>query len=212
EVLKTLSSRSRYGGMLSNAIKEGRIPKKDIPPNIARQLLRVVGSGFIEVWGPIELVPHDTAAYVRYRKILTDSSLQVADVKKGKVLFQNTCGTCHKMYGEGNVMGPDLTGSNRTDKEYILMNVLEPSAEIQDDYKMVVITTRDGRIYSGNVISESQRQLTLRVVGQDPVIINKSTIQSREVTPVSMMPTGLFENLSSDEIVDLVAYLGINKP
>src|SRR5690606_14646285 len=134
------------------------------PPNIARPLLGRVGSGLIEVWGAIELVPPDTAAYGRYRKILTDSSLQAADVKKGKALFQYTCGTCHKMYGEGNVMGPDLTGSNRTDKEYLLMNVLVPSAEIQDDYKMVVITTRDGRIYSGNVISESQRQLTLRVV------------------------------------------------
>jgi putative heme-binding domain-containing protein len=116
------------------------------------------------------------------------------------------------MFGEGEVLGPDLTGSNRTDVDYILLNVLEPSAEIQDDYKMVVITTRDGRNYSGNVIAENERQLTLRVVGQDPVIINKSAIQSREVTPVSMMPPGLFENMDDEEIIDLVAYLGINKP
>ena len=91
------------------------------------------------------------------------------------------------------------------------MNVLEPSAEIQDDYKMVVINTRDGRTYSGNIISENERQLTLRIVGQDQLIINKSGILSKEVTDVSMMPSGLFENLSKDEIVNLMAYLKINK-
>ena len=133
-------------------------------------------------------------------------------MQNGKTIFQNTCGSCHKMYGEGEEMGPDLTGSNRTNVDYILLNVLDPSAEIQDDYKMVVITTRDGRNYSGNVIAENERQLTLRVIGQDPVIINKSAIQSREVTPVSMMPPGLFENMDEEEIIDLVAYLGINKP
>uniref|UniRef100_UPI00359352E4 hypothetical protein n=1 Tax=Aquiflexum sp. TaxID=1872584 RepID=UPI00359352E4 len=97
------------------------------------------------------------------------------------------------------------------DVEYILLNVIEPSAEIQDDYRMVVINTRDGRTYSGNVIGENQRQITLRVVGQEPVIINKSSIQSKEVTEVSMMPPGLFENLTEKEIVDLMGYLKTNK-
>lgn len=211
EAVNTLSSRPRYGGMLVAEIKENRIPKREISPTVARQLLRVVGSGFIEIWGPIESVAKDEAAYQKYREMLKPEALAKADLKKGKMVFQNVCGPCHKMYGEGGVMGPDLTGSNRSDVEYILLNVLDPSAEIQDDYRMVVITTRDGRNYSGNVIAENNRQLTLRVVGQDPVIINKSSIQAREVTPVSMMPMGLFENLSDKEIIELVAYLQTHK-
>jgi putative heme-binding domain-containing protein len=209
--MQTLSSRQRYGGMLTKEIKEKRIAKSEVPAGVARQLLRVVGSGFIEVWGPIEQVASDEAAYKKYRAIITPTSLSSADLKAGKKIFQNTCGSCHKMFGEGSVIGPDLTGSNRADTEYILLNVLEPSAEIQDDYKMVVINTRDGRTYSGNVINENQRQLTLRVVGQDPVIINKSTIQSKDVTPVSLMPPGLFSNLTEKEIVDLMAYLKTSK-
>ena len=212
EVVQALSSRSGYGNLLTREIKENRIPKSEVPPSVARQLLRVVGSGFIEVWGPIESVPNDAAAYEKYKQILKPEALAKGNLKEGKILFQNTCGSCHKMYGEGQVMGPDLTGSNRTDVDYLLFNVLEPSTEIQEDYKMVVITTRDGRTYSGNVISEDQRQLTLRIVGQEPVLINKSSIQSREVTPVSMMPPGLFENLTDQEIINLVAYLGTNKP
>lgn len=211
EAVQTLSSRSRYGNMLAQEIKENRIPKSDVPPNVARQLLRVVGSGFIEIWGPIETVAKDEVAYEKYRAMLSPSSISGANLKAGKVIFQKSCGSCHKMFGEGGDMGPDLTGSNRTDVDYILLNVLEPSAEIQDDYKMVVINTLDGRTYSGNIISENQRQITLRVVGQEPVLINKSSIQSKDITDVSMMPPGLFENLSENEIVDLMAYLKTNK-
>jgi putative heme-binding domain-containing protein len=209
--MQTLSSRQRYGGMLTKEIKEKRIAKSEVPAGVARQLLRVVGSGFIEVWGPIEQVASDEAAYKKYREMITTTALSSADLKSGKKIFQNTCGTCHKMFGEGSVIGPDLTGSNRSDTEYILLNVLEPSAEIQEDYRMVVINTRDGRTYSGNVINENQRQLTLRVVGQEPVIINKSTIQSKDVTPVSLMPPGLFSNLTEKEIIDLMAYLKTSK-
>jgi putative heme-binding domain-containing protein len=211
ETINTLSSRPRYGGLLTKEIKEKRIPKKEVPASAARQLLRVVGSGFIEVWGPIEQVPSDKAAYEKYQKLLSSQNLTTGNLKSGKTIFQKSCGACHKMFGEGGEMGPDLTGSNRSDTDYILMNVLEPSSEIQDAYKMVVINTRDGRTYSGNVVTENQRQLTLRVVGQDPVVINKSSILSREATEVSMMPPGLFENLSEKEIVDLVAYLKTNK-
>ena len=122
-------------------------------------------------------------------------------------MFQRTCGACHKMYGEGGTIGPDITGSNRANLDYLLSNVLTPNAEIQDAYKMVVVTTRDGRTHSGNVVSETDRQLTLRVVGRDPVTITKADIQSRETTTSSMMPPGLFDALTDREVVDLVAYL-----
>lgn len=211
EAMQTLSSRARYGNMLTQELKNKKISKSEVPASVARQLLRVVGSGFIEVWGPIESVPSNQAAYDKYRAMITPAALSSANLQTGKTVFNKSCGSCHKMYGEGGIIGPDLTGSNRTDPEYILMNVLEPTAEIQDDYKMVVINTRDGRTYSGNVISENERQVTMRIVGQDQLIINKSTILSREVTDVSMMPSGLFENLTQAEIVNLIGYLKTNK-
>ena len=77
---------------------------------------------------------------------------------------------------------------------------------------MVVVTTRDGRTYTGNIASENERQVRMRVVGQDVVVLNKADIQSREVTPVSMMPTGLLETLTDTEVVDLVAYMRTMAP
>ncbi|MGA0560179.1 PVC-type heme-binding CxxCH protein [Larkinella sp. VNQ87] len=212
QVVQTMSSRPKYGWQLTQALKANRIPKRDVPTYAARQLLRVVGSGFVEVWGPIEQDGIDEKAYARYQKLLNDRAMVSANTAKGRLVFQRTCGPCHKLYGEGGNIGPDITGSNRANLDYLLSNILNPSGEIQDDYKMVVITTRDGRTYSGNVMGENERQVTLRVVGQDPVRLNKSEIQSRETTPVSLMPTGLLNNLTESEIIDLVAFLRTREP
>ncbi len=206
-ILQSLASRPVYGNLLMDEIKSGTISKKEIPVTLARQLHRVIGSGFIEIWGPIEHVPNDEAAYQRYRSLLTEEALAAANLQEGKRLFMQSCGSCHKMFAEGAEIGPDLTGSNRQDPDYILLNVLEPSAEIQEAYRLVVITTMDGRTYTGNVVAETPRQLTLKIAGQDPVLINKSSIQNKEITDVSLMPPGLFEPLSNQEVVDLMAYL-----
>ncbi len=206
--IQTLSSRPSYGWLLTEALEDGAMPKEDVPAYVARQLRRVVGNGFVEVWGPIDQLSVDTAAqYARYRALLTPEALAAADLEQGEVLYQQTCGACHIMHGEGGEIGPELTGSNRTDLEYLLSNVLDPSEVIQDDYKMVVITTQDGRTYLGNIVSENERQLTLRVVGQEPVVMNQSDIQTREVSNASLMPQGLFDALSDDEVRRLVAFL-----
>lgn len=207
EAINTLAARPKYGWLLTQAIAKKEIPRNDIAPYIARQLRRVVGSGFVEVWGPIDHVALDEKAYTKYRTLLSDKAIAAGNPAKGRLVFKNTCWPCHKMYGEGGIIGPELTGSNRSNLDYLLGNVLDPSGEIQDDYKMVVITTRDGRTFVGNVAKETERQITLRVVGQDAVVVNKSDVQSREVTPTSMMPSGLFETLSEKEIIDLVTYM-----
>jgi putative heme-binding domain-containing protein len=208
EALQTLASRTVYGRLLTQAIKEERIKKREVPAYVARQLRRVVGNGFVEVWGPIDQVSGDKAvAYKRYQHLLTDQTLAKADLLNGKALFKQTCSACHTLYGEGGKIGPDITGSNRTNIDYLLSNLIEPSSEIQDDYKMVVITSRDGRTFSGNVVAENDRQITLRVIGQDQLVLNKSEIQSREIASVSMMPEGLIQTLTDKEVQDLVAYL-----
>ena len=211
EAIRTLASRRRYGRMLTDALSKKAIPKQDVPPHVARQLLRVVGPGFTDVWGAVERNAADEKAYARYRALLNETALKNADPRQGREVFLRTCGSCHKLYGEGGTIGPDITGANRTNVEYLLLNVLEPNAEVQDAYRMVVITTRDGRTYSGNVVSETPRQITLRMVGRDAAI-DRSDIQSRDTTPVSMMPPGLFDALTDREVVDLVAYLRTAEP
>lgn len=207
-VIRALASRPVYGWLLTEALKTGTISRRDVPAEVAQQMRRVVGSGFVEVWGPIdEPVSNKAAEYAKYRALLTPRAIARANAANGRKVFQHTCGSCHKMYGEGGTVGPDLTGSNRADLDYILSNILNPSEVIQDDYKMVTLTMRDGRTYIGNIAAENDRQLTLRVTGQDPVVLSKSEIQSREVSDLSLMPEGLLGTLTDAEVLDLIAYL-----
>jgi putative heme-binding domain-containing protein len=211
EALQTMASRPRYGRMLTEAIAKGVVPRSDVPASLPRQLLRVVGTPFLEVWGPVERSATDERAYARYRAVLNDNAMARADLAKGRVLFRTTCGACHRLNGEGGTLGPDLTGTNRVNANWLLLNVLEPNADVQDAYKMTVVTTRDGRTYSGNIASETDRQLTLRVFAADQkdssVMVNKADIQARETTAVSMMPPGLLDTLTDSEVVDLMAYV-----
>ena len=181
---------------------------------IARLLFRVVGNRFLAVWGPVEeLSPDIEAAFTKYKTLLTDETLAKADPRRGRQVFNQTCYACHQLYGEGGLVGPDLTGANRTDITYLLGNILTPSESIQDDYKMTMVFTEDGQVYSGVVAGEDQRQLTLRIANVDePVTIPKSQITDRELTDLSMMPEGLLDGLSDEEIADLFAYLGTLEP
>ena len=206
--IQTLASRSTYGWLLTNALKDESIPRSEVPAYIARQMRRVVGNGFVEVWGPIDDLNMDKeAAYARYTALLTPNALSSADLNQGRLLYDRTCAPCHVMHGEGGLVGPDITGANRENLDYLLSNMLNPSEVIQDDYFMVIVTTNDGRTHIGNVASETERQLTLRVVGTEALVLNKSDIQAREVSPISMMPEGLLNPLSDEEVINLIAYL-----
>ena len=206
--VQTLSSRSGYGRMLTGAIRDGDIPRRDVPAYAARQLHRVVGSGFLEVWGPITRVSSEkTAAIARYTTILNEEAIASADPGHGEEMYSVLCGACHQMFGEGGLIGPELTGSNRTELDYLLTNIIDPSEDIQDDYRTLIVTTRDGRTYSGTVAAENDDTLTLRVVSQEEVFIAKSDIQSRDLFTLSMMPEGLLDPYDDDEVRDLVAYL-----
>ena len=209
DVIHTLAARSRFGRRLTEAIKRGDVPKRDIPAYVARLLRRVVGPRFVDVWGPVdELSAGQEEQLSRFRELLTADALAQADLGRGAAVFGRTCLTCHKFYGKGGAIGPELTGANRTNREYLLGNILTPSAVIQDAYRMQLVLTDDGRVYSGILAGEDERQIELREVGlEDPVTIPKSRIESREVAPISMMPEGLLKNLSDAEVVDLFAYL-----
>lgn len=213
DAVQTLASRRKSARTLTEAIKDGAVPKRDIPAYVARQMRRVVGNTFVDVWGPIDALSSDKeVAFLKYRSLLKPEALAKANPGHGRAIFKRTCYACHKLYGEGGIVGPEITGANRSNLEYILGNVLTPSVEIQDAYKMTIVLTDEGRTYSGIVAGENNRQLLLRLAGEsEPVSIPKSTIESREIAPVSMMPEGLLGTLKDEEVLDLVAYLQSTK-
>jgi putative membrane-bound dehydrogenase-like protein len=207
ETVLTLAARRSSAEPLLAALKAGAIPRRDVSAFAARQLQRVLGPSFVDYWGPLVPPAEDKLAdMARFRRLLTDGVLARADLVNGRAVYERTCAACHVLYGEGGRIGPDITGSNRANLDYILAEIINPSEVIQEGYHLVTITTRDGRTLAGNIAAEDEQQVTLRLIGED-TILARSEILARETSAVSMMPEGLLKSLSQDEVRDLIGYL-----
>jgi putative heme-binding domain-containing protein len=129
-----------------------------------------------------------------------------ADKRRGRALFVKLCQNCHRLYGEGAKVGPDLTGGNRSNLDYLLSNIVDPSGVVDKDYRMTVLLTEDDRILNGLVIEETDRTITIQTATEQ-LTLDRESIQSRKVTDKSPMPDGLLDSLSLEQITDLIGYL-----
>ncbi len=121
-------------------------------------------------------------------------------------MFAKTCANCHVLFDAGKRIGPELTGSQRTNLDYVLDNVLDPSAAVARDYQMTQLVLVDGRLLTGIVVEENEQTLTLQSP-TERVTFSKDDIDERERSPLSMMPEGFLNSLSTEDARDLVGYL-----
>ena len=207
-VIETLATRKGYAVALLTAIESGKIQHKEIPAHVARSLDVLLGDRFVKVFGEVEDLSADRAKLMaKYKAMCTPEAMEKADASRGRAVFAKTCASCHLMYGEGGKVGPDLTGSNRANLDYILLNSVDPSYDVPDGYKMVLIQTIDGRLINGVVAEEDARRVVLKTVEQPEVVIAKEDIEARKISSKSMMPDGQLEQMKPQEMLDLIKYL-----
>jgi putative heme-binding domain-containing protein len=116
------------------------------------------------------------------------------------------CAQCHTLFGEGGRIGPELTGGNRADLDYLLSNVLDPSAVLAKEYMPVVAELKSGRVVTGLLRAEDPASITLATT-TETLVIAKDDIEERSTSNVSMMPDDLLKNLSDDDVRSLAGYL-----
>ncbi len=211
EAVATLASRKDFALALLEAVENQVVARNDLSAYVARQLYSLGDAGITDrlrkVWGDVrETLPQKQEQIARYKRLLTDASLRSANVSNGRLVYRQTCQQCHVLFGEGSKIGPDLTGSNRTNLDYLLSNILDPSAEIGRDYRMSVVATTSGRILTGIVTERTPNRLTVQTATESLVISSDEVDEVVEST-ASMMPEGQFERLSREQIRDLIAYL-----
>jgi len=211
DAVQTLAARKEWANALLDAVEKKDVPRADIPVTTARQILalndKALSTRLDSVWGKIAPASQARAALTKkWKEILTEDTLTKASVASGRALFTKHCGACHKMFGEGQAVGPELTGSQRSNLDYVLENVLDPSAVVPREFQMVNFTTTDDRVISGIVLRETKDAITIRTTN-DQVILPTGDIATRKQTNVSIMPDGLFEQMKPEEVRDLVAYL-----
>ena len=104
-------------------------------------------------------------------------------------------------------MGPDLTGLRNQPAETLLLHIMVPNFEITPGYQAFSATLQDGRNLSGWLVAEGDNSVTLRTVGGTDETVLRANIASLAATPVSLMPDGLEQTMSKDEMANLISYI-----
>ncbi len=125
----------------------------------------------------------------------------------GKTIYQNHCGNCHMLKGEGESIGPDLTGYDRNDLNTIALNIVDPNADIREGYVMYRVKKKDGQVISGILTGRDGGTITVKPIGGDDILLSMGEVEEMIAQKTSIMPERLTENLLDQEIRDLFAYM-----
>jgi putative membrane-bound dehydrogenase-like protein len=211
QLLSALVSRATFASALLDAVAEGKIPRADIAAFHARQIRSLndatLNKKLGEVWGELRDSPSDKQQLMARWKIqLSSAALAKADKSQGRMVFNTVCAACHTLYGEGGKVGPDLTGGGRDNIDYLLENILDPSAVVTADFRMSIVELKDGRVLNGLVAAKTERTLTVKTM-TETLIVERGEIAGIRESTLSLMPEGLLEALPLEQGTDLIAYL-----
>jgi putative heme-binding domain-containing protein len=215
KAIELLTQRPTWSKTLLQAIGANKIPASVLNANqVARlqaspdeELKRLVANK----WGTIrtDRNPQREQVVVEMRKFLASNH---GDAEKGTAVFQKVCGQCHKIYGQGQDVGPEITANGRASYEQLLSNVFDPSLVIGAAYQARQVVTADGRILTGLVSEESEQRVVLKLQGGKVETLPREEIDEMTVSPLSLMPEGLEKQLTPEELSDLFAFLVLDRP
>ena len=134
------------------------------------------------------------------------------DPYTGKKLFTASCSSCHRLFEQGGYIGPDLSTYQRDDIDTMLLNIVNPSAEIREGYENFLLTTEDGRTVVGFLVEQDSQTVILRGLDGQDITVQRKAIKTMKAQGVSLMPGGLLSSYSNDQIRDLLAYLRSTQP
>ncbi|HVA48905.1 MAG TPA: PVC-type heme-binding CxxCH protein [Pirellulales bacterium] len=210
-VIETLVSRPSFAGELLDQMAAGAIARGDVSAVQARQIRSFGDAKLTErlaaVWGELRDSPQDKQQLIdTLKQQLSAARLSNADKSRGRAIFAKSCATCHRMFGTGGEIGPDLTGGNRKNLDYLLSNIVDPSAAVSKDHLMSVLLLSDGRVVNGIVLAETEAAVTVQTA-QTRQVISRIEIEERSPSKLSLMPDGLLQPLQPRDIADLFGYL-----
>jgi putative heme-binding domain-containing protein len=211
QLLSVLVSRATFALALLDAVAAGKVPRADISPFHARQIRSLNDAALNrklgESWGDLRDLPADKQRLIAgWKSQFTQGALAKADKSQGRLVFNTACAGCHTLYAEGGKVGPDLTGGGRDNLDYLLENIVDPSAVVTADFRMSIVELKDGRVLNGLIAAKTERTLTLKTMTETLTVEREEIVAIRE-SSLSLMPEGLLEALTTDQARDLIAYL-----
>ena len=212
DALSTMASRLTYATELMAAIDNQSVDAELLSADVVRQLRAhndpKINRQLERFWG---ISRSSSVAKLdeikKYKRIVEMGNSDLINLSNGRVMFNRVCASCHKLYGEGGEIGPDLTGSDRKNLHYILSNVIDPNAEIPNDYRTAIIRMKDNRVLIGVVRSREPKRITL-VTPSEVIFLPKRDVAKIDSQNYSIMPEGLIRVFKDQELRDLISYLG----
>ena len=214
-VHELLSSREPWAKELLRAVSDGQIDQLDVSINALRRCLSFPSDEIKqlvdELWGEVGGATTEAmkSEVTRLSALLNN---QVGDVYRGQKLFRANCGKCHKLFIDGGEIGPDLTTYQRDDITNMVLNVVNPNAEIREGFENYFVLTDQGRVITGLMVEKDNKVIVLRTAEGQTVTIDRQSIEESRVLGHSLMPEGLLKALTDQEITDLFAYLRSTQP
>jgi putative heme-binding domain-containing protein len=210
-----LLSRKPWARDFLHEVDQEKIPAKEVPVD---QLTRIalfqdkqLNELVHKLWGNIGGgTPGEKLAVVR--RFNNDVRAGSGDKAHGRELFTKTCSVCHRLFDEGGAIGPDLTHANRSDRDFLLTSIVDPSAVIRKEFLSYIVETTDGRVLTGLIAEQTPASITLLAVNNERTVLSRDKIKSLQELPVSLMPENLLQALNPQELRDLFSYLQSDKP
>ncbi|VTR92191.1 membrane-bound dehydrogenase domain protein : Putative membrane-bound dehydrogenase OS=Singulisphaera acidiphila (strain ATCC BAA-1392 / DSM 18658 / VKM B-2454 / MOB10) GN=Sinac_0430 PE=4 SV=1: DUF1080 [Gemmata massiliana] len=214
DAVATLAARAGFAKELMNAIADKKIPATDVPAEIVRQLRgyqdAAIDKRIADLWGVVRESPEERKKLIAsWKSKLTNAAMPAPDVNLGRTVFAKTCMQCHTLYAVGGKVGPEITGANRSNIDYLLENILDPSAVIPKEYAATRIVLTDDRVVTGIVKSEVNGVLTV-LTERETLTISSKDVASSKASELSMMPEDILKQTSEYEFRSLIAYLQTN--
>jgi putative heme-binding domain-containing protein len=216
EIAETLLvSRKQWAKAWLKAVDDKKIEPKAIPRATVRQLLLLKDEAISAIvrkhWGDLKgATTEDMKKEID--RVLVTIGTGGGEPASGKKLFTSKCAVCHKLHNEGGTVGPELTTFKRDDVANLVLNIVNPSAEIREGYESTVVDTKNGRTIIGIVAEKDARVIVLRTGDGNRVMIPRDDIDDMSVSGSSLMPEELLQGLSDKELRDLFAYLRTGQP
>lgn len=215
KAIELLTQRTAWSKSLLEAIGSNQIPAGALNANQVAKLLESRDEELrklvVAKWGSVrtERNPQREQVIAEMRLLVRSAP---GDPHKGQIVFNKVCGQCHKIYGEGQEVGPDITANGRASFEQLLSNVFDPSLVIGASYQARTIITSDGRVLTGLLAEDSEQRVVLKMQGGKLETVARDDVEEMKVSNLSLMPEGLEKQLQPQELADLFAFLTLDKP
>ncbi|MBC8355498.1 MAG: c-type cytochrome [Planctomycetes bacterium] len=215
QAIELLTQRASWSRLLLEAIGHNELPASALNINQVRTLLaspdQEIAALVQSHWGAVrtERNPAREGVIRQMRDQLGKAS---GNPHRGRGIFNRVCGQCHRIYGVGQDVGPEITRNGRGSFEHLLSNVFDPSLVIGASYQARTVITADGRILTGLLAEDNEQRIVLKTQGGKVEIVPREDVDEIAISKLSLMPEGLEKQLPPEQLADLFAFLSLDRP